>query len=594
MSKKIEDYALLSDCFSAALVDRSGSIDWLSFPRFDSPACFASLLGTEENGYWKISPEGNYKIRRKYIEGSLVLETTFFCEEWECRLTDCMVYGDKYPTLIRRVESIRGSVDIALDLTIRFDYGRVLPWVQYDEGRTMKAIAGPETLILRGETELQGTDHSTKSRFKLKEGERKTFTLIWHQSQKESPKIEADPCELQNRTLSFWKKWREKNSYEGFDEENVRTSLTVLKALTYKPTGAIIAAPTTSLPEYIGGNRNWDYRFGWLRDSSLTLQALLLAGYRDEAIEWQHWLTRAVAGTPDQASIMYGILGERRLTEFELDWLPGYEGSKPVRIGNAAHEQFQLDVFGEVLSASLVARKNGIDINERAWEIERNFADYVVDHWKEPDEGVWEVRSGRRHFTHSKAMAWCALNCAIESAKRSGLECPIERWKEIRDKIHQDVCRNGYDEKLKTFTQAYGSKELDASLLMLTKIGFLPPDDPRIKNTVLAIQKDLSVDGFVRRYRTESGVDGLSGEEGCFLPCSFWLVDNLNLIGKKDEALELYRHLMSTSNDLGLFSEEYSPKLKRLVGNFPQGFTHVAHVISAMSLGENKSTASVA
>ncbi len=594
MSKKIEDYALLSDCFSAALVDRSGSIDWLSFPRFDSPACFASLLGNEEHGSWKISPEGNFKIRRQYIEGTLVLETDFYCDDWECRLTDCMVYGDKHPTLIRRIESLRGEVDIALDLTIRFDYGRVVPWIQYEDGRIMKATAGPESMILKGDTELKGTDHSSQSRFTLREGESKSFSLMWYPSHQERPEMNADPCELQNRTLSFWKKWREKNTYEGFDQECVRTSLTVLKALTYKPSGAIIAAPTTSLPEDIGGNRNWDYRFGWLRDSSLTLQALLLAGYRDEAVEWQHWLTRAVAGTPDQANIMYGILGERRLTEFELNWLPGYEGSKPVRIGNAAHEQFQLDVFGEVLSASLVARKNGIEVSERAWEIERIFADYVGEHWQEPDEGVWEVRSGREHFTHSKAMAWCALNCAIESAKLSGLECPIEEWKRLRDKIHQDVCKNGYDEKLKTFTQSYGSKELDASLLMLTKIGFLPPDDPRIKNTVLAIQKELSVDGFVRRYRTESGIDGLSGDEGCFLPCSFWLVDNLNLMGKKDEALELYRHLMTACNDLGLFAEEYSTKHKRLVGNFPQGFTHVAHVISAMSLGESKTTASVA
>lgn len=392
MAQKIEDYALLSDCFSSALVDRSGSIDWLSFPRFDSPACFAALLGTNEHGFWKISPKGQFQIRRQYIEGSLVLETTFFCEDWECRLTDCMVYGDKFPTLIRRVEGIRGKVDIELDLTIRFDYGRVVPWVQYEDQRKMKAIAGPEALVLTSETDLVASDHSTVSNFQLNEGERKTFTLLWHPSQEETPDNKVNPCELQRRTLSFWKEWRDKNTYQGFDSENVHTSLTVLKALTYKPSGAIIAAPTTSLPEDIGGSRNWDYRFGWLRDSSLTLRALLMAGYRDEAVQWQHWLIRAVAGTPEQANIMYGILGERRLTELELPWLPGYEGSQPVRIGNAAHEQYQLDVFGEVVSASLIARQNGIELGKRAWEIEKVFADYVTDHWQEPDEGVWEVR----------------------------------------------------------------------------------------------------------------------------------------------------------------------------------------------------------
>lgn len=591
-SKKIEDYALLSDCYSSALVGRDGSVDWLTFPRFDSPSIFTALLGSEENGHWKISPTTRWTSRRKYIDGSMVLETVFETEKGSCKLVDCLVYGEKDPTLLRSVEGIEGEVTLSLDLKFRFDYGRIVPWVRRseDDPLCLLAVAGPDAICFKSSVPIKPNDHSHHSEFTIRKNEKKEFTLTWFPSHQDMPVLEYRPGKLLERTLHFWDQWCAQCKYTGFDQHSVHRSLTVLKALTYLPTGAIIAAPTTSLPEKLGGSRNWDYRYSWLRDSSFALMALLKAGYRDEAIAWKQWLLRAVAGTPDQTNIMYGIMGERRLPEMELPWLAGYEGSKPVRIGNAAHDQFQLDVFGEVLSASLIGRKEGIQVNDRNWAIERELVKYVSEHWTKPDEGIWEVRSQQQQFVHSKLMAWEALNCAITSARDFSLPGDVEKWIELRDRIHRDICEKGFDPKQNSFVQAYGSKELDASLLMMTRVDFLPANDPRIIGTVKAIQENLMVDGLVLRYQPESGVDGISEAEGCFLPCTFWMVDNLRLLGRKEEARELYRYVSSLKNDLGLFSEEYDIKNKRMIGNFPQGFTHIAHAVSAMGIEEKTDT----
>jgi GH15 family glucan-1,4-alpha-glucosidase len=587
MSLPIEDYGLISDCYSAALVGKNGSIDWLAFPRFDSSACFAGLLGDDSNGHWIIGPMGASSSSRKYRDGALVLDTLFETPSGQFRVTDCMPYGEKAPSLIRIVEGLSGEADVEMIWKPRFDYGGLVPWIQMEDEQTAIAIGGPDALLLRSEVHLERSDNCCHSRFRIKHGEKKTFVLSWYPSHKKIPDPLVSPNELVNATIKFWRDWKRHSTYKGFDEEGVSHSLMVLKALTYKPTGAIVAAPTTSLPEELGGGRNWDYRFSWIRDSSLALLALQEAGYMDEARDWKEWLLRAVAGEPDATNIMYGLRGERRLTEIELPWLSGYEGSCPVRIGNAAHAQFQLDVFGELLAASYIGRKKGIH-NHRSWDIEREIVNYVTEKWTEKDEGIWEVRNVQRHFTHSKLMAWLALHYAVKNINDFGLPGDCEKWIRIRDRIHADICEKGFDPKLNSFIQYYGGHELDTSLLMMAKVGFLPASDPRIIGTVKAIQENLMEGGLVRRYRPESGIDGLGGDEGCFIPCTFWLVDNLRLMGKRQEAIELFNHVSSYRNDLGLFSEEYSVKKGRLVGNFPQGFSHIAHAVAAMGLEEKK------
>ncbi len=587
MAQRLEDYALLSDCHSSALVGKNGSIDWLGFPCFDSAACFASLLGTDENGRWLICPQGTFKSDRKYVEDSVVLETTFYTDQGSVKLTDCMLKDDKDPTLIRLVEGLEGSVEMNMDLAIRFEYGSIVPWVRRNNGNTgIHAIAGPEALVLYSPVKLRGKNYRTCATFTVNAGEKKSFELMWYPSHKSIPPKIENPEEHVQATIDNWRSWLKRCHYKGFDEASVKRSLLTLKALTYAPTGAIIAAPTTSLPEDIGGTRNWDYRFSWIRDSSFTLYALIKGGHEEEALRWKEWLLRAVAGTPSQVNIMYGIRGERRLTELELHWLPGYENSRPVRIGNAAYNQFQLDVFGELILTAHLGRKNGIAISEDNWRIEQKMVKYVCEHWQDPDEGIWEVRGGKRHFTHSKVMAWVALEYATESAKSFHLPGEIEEWEKIRDEIHKDICEKGFDQELNAFVQSYGSKELDASLLMMAHVKFLPITDYRIIGTVEAIQKKLTRDGHVLRYLSEKKVDGLPGTEGSFIACSFWLVDNLRMMGRKDEAMELYQKIKCIKNDVGLYAEEYAPELKRMVGNFPQAFTHIAEVISAMGFQE--------
>jgi len=593
MAARIEDYALLGDCHSAALVSRDGSIDWLCMPRFDSGACFAALLGDADNGRWAITPRGPFTARRRYLPGTMVLETEFQTPGGVCRVTDCLVVGDRHPTLIRRVEGVAGSVTLGLELVIRFDYGSIVPWVRtLADGRLM-AIAGPDTLVLHTPVRLHGEDLHTCGEFTVAPGERLDFSLVWHathEHQEHHAQIEAPEIGL-NRTIEWWQAWSARCTYRGVEEELVRRSLLTLKALTYAPSGGIVAAPTTSLPESIGGVRNWDYRYCWLRDATFTLYALLTCGYREEANRWREWLVRAVAGTPSQLNIMYGICGERRLTEVELDWLPGYEGSRPVRIGNAAHRQTQLDVFGEVMDTLHLARRSGLEFNEDSWRVQRAMLEYLEGAWRRPDEGIWEVRGPQRHFTHSKVMAWVAFDRAIKAVQGFGRPGPIERWQAIRDEIHAEVCTRGYDQNLGAFVQSYGSKATDASLLMMSLVGFLPAGDPRIAGTVGLIERTLLRDGLVLRYEPDFTQDGLPGGEGVFLACSFWLVDNYLLLGRRADAERLFARLIGLCNDVGLLSEEYDPHAGRLLGNFPQALSHIALVNTALNLSRSHAPA---
>lgn len=593
MAARIEDYALLGDCHSAALVSRDGSIDWLCMPRFDSGACFAALLGDADNGRWAITPRGPFTARRRYLPGTMVLETEFQTPGGVCRVTDCLVVGDRHPTLIRRVEGVSGSVTLGLELVIRFDYGSIVPWVRtLADGRLM-AIAGPDTLVLHTPVPLHGEDLHTCGEFTVAPGERLDFSLVWHaahEQQEHHAQIEAPELGL-NRTIEWWRAWSARCTYRGVEEELVLRSLLTLKALTYAPSGGIVAAPTTSLPEHIGGVRNWDYRYCWLRDATFTLYVLLSCGYREEANRWREWLVRAVAGTPSQLNIMYGICGERRLTEVELDWLPGYEGSRPVRIGNAAHRQTQLDVFGEVMDTLHLARRSGLEFNEDSWRVQRAMLEYLEGAWRQPDEGIWEVRGPQRHFTHSKVMAWVAFDRAIKAVQGFGRPGPALRWQAIRDEIHAEVCTRGYDQELGSFVQSYGSKVTDASLLMMSLVGFLPAADPRIVGTVALIERTLLRDGLVMRYEPDVTQDGLPGGEGVFLACSFWLVDNYLLLGRRADAERLFARLIGLRNDVGLLSEEYDPHAKRLVGNFPQALSHIALINSVLNLSRSHAPA---
>jgi GH15 family glucan-1,4-alpha-glucosidase len=584
MALRIEDYAIIADLQSVALVGSDGSIDWLCLPRFDSDACFAALLGTRDNGRWKIAPAGKVTAtRRSYRPGTLVLETDFETEDGAVTLVDLMPVFGRGTDVVRLVIGRRGRVAMRMELVIRFAYGAAVPWVRAIE-KGIEAIAGPDVLRLCTPVETRGEDLATVADFTVSEGERVPFVLTWAPSYLPDPgHVDAEKALTETEAAS--RAWSERCAVQGPYRELVQRSLITLKALTYGPTGGIVAAATTSLPEKIGGVRNWDYRICWLRDATITLFALMRAGYWDEARDWRGWLLRAVAGDPSQLQILYGIAGERRLPEVTLDWLPGYEGSRPVRIGNAASQQLQLDVYGEVMGALHLSRRMGLGDNQReSWSLQRAMICYLEKIWEGPDEGIWEVRGPRRHFTHSKVMAWVAFDCGVKAIEQYGLEGPLERWRAVRERVHASVCANGYDAEKGSFVQAYGSKELDASLLILPMVGFLPPEDPRIRGTVAAVERELLRDGFVARYVTRSGVDGLPPGEGVFLPCSFWLVDNYLLQGRAAEAKALFDRLAGLANDVGLLSEEYDPVARRQVGNFPQAFTHVALIISALNL----------
>ncbi len=589
MAERIEDYALLGDLQTAALVGRSGSIDWLPFPRFDSSSCFGALLGGREHGRWLLAPAaGGPAATRRYREDTLVLESEWQAPEGRVRVIDFMPPRETKPDIVRIVEGLEGRVPMRTELVIRFDYGLVVPWVMRLDSRSLVAIGGPDGLLLRTPILLEPEGMTHTAEFVVSAGDRVPFVLTWFPSHEARPAA-VDPEQALVDTETFWRSWMGDCSYEGDHGEPVRTSLLVLKALTYQPTGGIIAAPTTSLPERIGGERNWDYRYCWLRDATFTLYALMNAGFLAEARAWRDWLLRSVAGDPERVQILYGVGGQRRIAESELPWLPGYAGSAPVRIGNAAHEQFQLDVYGEVMDVLHQARVHGLDPDDHAWSLQCNLVEFLEGAWDRPDEGIWEVRGPRRHFTHSKVLAWVAFDRAVQTVESVGLSGPVERWKRLRADVHEEVCREGFHTGLNSFTQSYGSDELDAAALLIPLVGFLPADDPRVVGTIDAIQKHLTRDGFVERYRTQerNQVDGLSGGEGVFLPCSFWLVDALQLAGRRAEAESLFERLLSLRNDLGLLSEEYDPDEKRLLGNFPQAFTHVGLVNSAYNLSHH-------
>ena len=578
---------MVGDTQTAALIGDDGSVDWMCAPRFDSGACFAALLGNEDNGRWLIAPAaGGRATRRRYRDHTLVLETEFETAEGAVRIIDFMPIRDQTVDVIRIVEGLRGHVPMQMHLTIRFDYGQTIPWVR-NIGGALVAVAGPDALVLRAPVETKGVGHSTVAEFTVRAGQRVPFNLAWYPSHRDVPRLRNATWAL-SRTESWWHNWSKQWTYDGDHPEAVQRSVITLKALTYAPTGGIVAAPTTSLPEWIGGVRNWDYRFCWLRDATFTLLALLHAGYEEEAKAWRAWLLRATAGEPDDLQIMYGPAGERRLTEWEVPWLPGYEGSKPVRVGNAASEQFQLDVYGEVIDALYQSRRGAIvERDFHALDLILALLDFLEDAWKRPDEGIWEVRGPRQHFTHSKVMAWVAFDRAVRGLHEFGSQDDIDaatRFAAIRDEIRDEVFAKAYDEDRKTFVQAYGSSNLDAALLMMPLVGFLPATDERMQGTVAAIQRELTTDGFVRRYTTSEAVDGLPPGEGVFLPCTFWLADNLALMGRADEARALFERLVGLANDVGLLAEEYDPVAKRQLGNFPQAFTHVSLVNSGFNL----------
>jgi GH15 family glucan-1,4-alpha-glucosidase len=584
----IEDYALLSDLQTAALVSREGSVDWLCFPRFDSGACFAALLGSPDQGRWLLAPRGEaWHAGWRYRPDTLVLETEWETDGGAVRVLDFMPPRGQAPDIIRIVEGVRGEVEMSSELVIRFDYGSIIPWVRRaPEADARLAVAGPDALCFRTPAETRGENMRTISDFTVREGDRVPFVLTWYPSN-EAPPEPVDADSALEDTHQLWEGWTEICTYRGEWREAVYQSLVVLKALTYAPTGGIVAAPTTSLPEQLGGVRNWDYRFCWLRDATLTLLAFLNSGYVDEAGAWRNWLLRAVAGDPAALQIMYGVAGERRLTELELPWLPGYEGSKPVRVGNAAVDQFQLDVYGEVMDALHQGRVHDLQASKEAWALQRSLLRHLEHAWKEPDEGIWEVRGPRRHFTHSKVMAWVAFDRGVQAVERFGRSGPVDRWRRVRAEIHDEVLRKGFDAELDSFVGFYGAKRVDASLLVIPLVGFLPADDPRMVGTVAAIERELVRDGFVQRYKADDetvSIDGLPPGEGVFLPCTFWLVDNLALQGRLDEARELFERLLALRTDLGLLAEEYDPEHRRQLGNFPQAFTHVALVNSAFNL----------
>jgi GH15 family glucan-1,4-alpha-glucosidase len=583
MSLPIENYALIGDCHTAALVGSDGSMDWLCLPRFDSGACFAALLGGPEHGRWLLAPVAPVRqLRRRYRGDSLVLETEFDTDAGSVRVIDFMPLSDHRWDIVRIVEGLSGRVDIRMELRVRFDYGCIVPWV-HRCGEVLLLTAGPDTLELAASVAVEGENLHSVARFCVSAGGRESFVLNYRPSHVAS-RGPIDAEEALTATAGRWHEWSARCSYRGQWREAVTRSLITLKALTYQPTGGMIAAPTTSLPERLGGVRNWDYRYCWLRDSTFMLNALLLAGYEDEAAAWREWLLRAVAGSPDDLQILYGVTGVRRLDEQELGWLPGYANSVPVRIGNAAAKQFQLDVYGEVMDTLHLARAAGLPPEPEAWKVQVALLKFLEAHWELPDEGLWEVRGPRRHFTHSKVMAWVAFDRAIKDAEQDALAGPVMRWRELRDAIHAEVCEKGFDRHSNSFVQSYDSSYIDASLLLIPQVGFLPPDDPRVLGTIAAVERCLMADGLVMRYATGTHVDALPAGEGTFLPCSFWLADSYLLTGRRAEAEALFERLLTLSNDVGLFAEEYDPRGKRMLGNFPQALTHMALVNSARLL----------
>lgn len=582
---RIEDYAVIGDTQTLALVGMNGSMDWLCFPRFDSGACFAALLGSPENGRWLIAPKGKpTSVRRRYRDGTLVLETEFQTAEGTVRVVDCMPIRGKNPDVVRVVEGVSGVVPMRAELVIRFDYGSVVPWVRKSEGRLL-AIAGPDALVLESPLRHEGRGFTSVSEFEVKAGERIPFVLTWYPSHEHAPRS-PNPFHALTDTEQWWRDWASKATDDGPYREAIVRSLITLKALTFAPSGGIVAAGTTSLPEALGGMRNWDYRFCWLRDSTFTLYALMQGGYVEEAQAFREWLLRAVAGDPSKLQIMYGVAGERRLDEWTVPWLSGYEESKPVRIGNAAVNQLQFDVYGEVSDTLLQSYDAGMSLGGPTWALHRSLVEWLESNWDQPDAGLWEVRGERRKFTHSKVMTWVAIDRAIKAVERHAAAGPVERWRRLREEIHRDVCQNGWNAEKGTFTQYYGGTTLDASLLLLPLVGFLPPEDARVQGTIRAVERELLREGFVQRYDTREGgnVDGLPGKEGAFLACSFWLVDAYVLSGRRAEGEQLFRRLLGLANDVGLLSEEYDVDAKRLVGNFPQAFSHVALVNSARNL----------
>ncbi len=584
----IEDYGLLGDLQTAALVGRDGSIDWLCLPSFDSPACLAGMLGGPDAGFWRLSPLGQERCsQRRYRGDSLILETEWETDGGVARVIDFMPPRGEKPDVVRIVEGVSGSVNMDMELRLRFDYGRIVPWVRRVDGQLV-AVAGPDAVSLNTPVTLESHHLTTAAQFPVHTGERVPFVLTYSASHLGVPQ----PVDAENAlddTRAFWESWISALDYEGRWDEAVRRSLITLKALTYAPTGGLVAAATTSLPEQVGGSRNWDYRYCWLRDASFALDAFLATGFVDEAAAWRDWLLRAAAGDPADLQIMYAIDGTRRIPEYEIDWLAGYEGSSPVRVGNAASGQFQLDVWGQVLDGLHQARIAGLAYDDDAWDLQVALLEFVEEHWAEPDNGLWEVRGPRRHFVHSKVMAWAGVDRAVQAVRRFGLEGPVQRWEKLRDKIHEDVCAHGFDTTRDTFTQFYGSKGLDAALLLIPVVGFLPWDDPRVVSTVDAIRAELCQDGFVLRYRPDAdgGVDGLPGDEGAFIACSFWLVDALVGIGRDEEARVLFERLLDLRNDLGLLSEEHDTVTGRQLGNTPQAFSHVGLVNAARHLSSN-------
>jgi GH15 family glucan-1,4-alpha-glucosidase len=600
MAGLIEDYAIIGDMQSTALISRDGSVDWLCVPRFDSEACMAALLGDESHGQWRLSPAASDgppsprgQVSRRYEDSTLILETEWRTASGTVRVLDFMPpRAHEAPVLVRIVDGVDGAVEMESVWRLRFGYGKVVPWVRRIN-QAIVAIAGPDSVWLRTPVKLVGHDMSHQATFTVRAGERVPFVFAWTPSHLEEPR-EVDPAEALATTRQFWAGWVAKCTYEGQYRDAVIRSLITLKALTFAPTGGIVAAATTSLPEDIGGVRNWDYRYCWLRDATITLEALLRTGYTEEASQWREWLGRAIAGDPRDVQIMYGVAGERRLEEWQADWLPGYENSAPVRIGNAAVSQRQLDVYGEVIDAIALGRQAGLRFDSHTWSLVRALLRFLEKNWNQPDEGIWEVRGPRRHFVHSKVMAWVAFDRAIRVAElgKPGAE---QRWRAVRDQIHAEVCEQGYDAKRGTFTQYYGSTELDAAVLLIPEVGFLPPSDPRVVSTVETIQRELTSGGLVLRYTQpnvaspalEAEVDGLTGAEGAFLACSFWLVNALHLIDRDDEAEKLFDRLLSLRNDVGLLSEEYDPRYSRQVGNFPQAFSHMPLIQSALNLGDH-------
>jgi GH15 family glucan-1,4-alpha-glucosidase len=590
MSAPLEDYGLVGDLRTAALVDRHGSVDWLCLPRFDGGACFAALLGDRDNGCWAFRPAAGARATgRRYRDGSPVLETDLASEGGEIRIVDFMPTGRETSSLVRIVTGLRGRVEVEMDLAIRFDYGSIVPWVRRLDGDRV-AVAGPDGLVLRTPIDVAGRGLRTVARFAVEEGDELPFTLTWFPSNEATPPP-FDAHAALTATLEFWRGWAGRCSHKSQWRDAVVRSLVTLKALTDRETGGMVAAPTTSLPEQLGGTRNWDYRFCWLRDATLALLTFLRAGYRDEARAWRDWFLRAIAGSPEALQILYSLDGTRRIPEVELGWLQGYEGSRPVRTGNAAHDQLQLDVWGEVGVVFYESRLNGLDPSPAAWAINARLLDWLDDGWRAEDEGIWEVRGQRRHFTHSKVMTWVAFDRAIRSVERFGLDGPVDRWRASREAIRREVLREGFDVELGAFVQSFGSKRLDAAALLIPLVGFLPATDPRVVSTVAAIERELMRDGLVERYRADdhnAEIDGLPAGEGVFLPCSFWLVSVLALQGRREEAVALMERVLALRNDLGLLSEEYDTHAGRLVGNFPQAFTHLALVDAAHTLGEGR------